>query len=244
MLAWLIDALLIMAVTGMLRSLVGMLVFISSDFAIALWFIISFVVTIDYSICLEWMWNGQTLGKRVLRLRVMDENGLNLHFGQIVVRNLLRFVDQLPFLYFVGGISTLLNARAQRLGDLAAGTIVVRQPVIGAPDVEEIGAGKYNSLNAHPYLEARLCSRVTPREASLAVSALMRRNELDEISRLNVFRELAKHFSGLVTFPPEITEEISDEQFVRNVVCSLYKLSDHKNGAKHVRKNTEERDGL
>lgn len=224
MISWLVDALVIVAATMALRSLVGVFFVIHSDFAIALFFIISFTVTIGYGIALEWLWNGQTLGKRLMRLRVVDENGLNIQFGQIVIRNLLRFVDQLPLFYFVGGVTALINTRAQRLGDLAAGTIVIRQPRIGTPDVEEIGGGKYNSFSLHPYLEARLCSLVTPREASLAVSALMRRNELADQARVKVFSELAAHFKERVQFPPEVTDDISDEQFVRNVVCSVYKI--------------------
>ena len=237
MLAWILDMLVISVVSSVLRGVVGLVLFVSMDFAVALWFIISFIVTIGYGICFEWLWNGQTFGKRLLRLRVVDEGGLSLYFGQIVVRNLLRFVDQLPLFYFVGGTVALLNARAQRLGDLAAGTIVVRQPRIGSPDVEEIGGGKYNSFGLHPYLEARLCSLVTPHEASLAVSALMRRNEFDDEPRLKVFRELAAHFQTLVKFPPEATDDLSDEQFVRNVVCSVYKLSENRTGKNYVRKN-------
>lgn len=237
MLAWILDMLVIATVSVGIRMVVGMAFFVSTDFATALWFIISFIVTIGYGICFEWLWNGQTFGKRLLRLRVVDEGGLSLHFGQIVVRNLLRFVDQLPLFYFVGGTAALLNSRAQRLGDLAAGTIVVRQPRISAPDVEELGGGKYNSFSLHPYLEARLCSQVTPHEASLAVSALMRRNELNDEARLKVFRELAAHFQALVNFPPEVTDDISDEQIVRNVVCSIYKLSENRTGGSNVRKN-------
>jgi hypothetical protein len=45
---------------------------------------------------MEWRWRGQTIGKRVLRLRVVDAQGLRLHFTQVVLRNLLRFVDMLP----------------------------------------------------------------------------------------------------------------------------------------------------
>ncbi len=226
MLAWLIDALAITAATTLLQWLLLMLIVISPDFAFALWFIIGFILTVGYSIAFEWLWNGQTPGKRLLRLRVVDENGLTLHFPQVVVRNLLRFVDQLPVFYFVGGTASLLNSRSQRLGDLAAGTIVVRQPRVAAPDIDEIGGAKYNSFSQYPYLEARLCSLITPREASLAASALMRRNEFEDTARLTVFRELAAHFQGLVKFPPEVTDDISDEQYVRNVVCSVYKLAD------------------
>ena len=153
MLAWLVDLAAIGVLTSILRSVIGLTVLVGIDFAVALSIIIYFVVTIGYSICLEWLWNGQTLGKRLLRLRVVDEGGHRLHFSQIAVRNLLRFVDSLPVFYFVGGVTALLNSRAQRMGDIAAGTIVVRQPCIGSPDIEEIAGGKYNSFSEHPYLD-------------------------------------------------------------------------------------------
>ena len=82
----------------------------------------------------EWYWRGQTVGKRVLKLRVMDEQALRLEFSQIVVRNLLRFVDFLPGLYLVGGTACVLSRRFQRLGDLAANTIVVRNPEVDAAE--------------------------------------------------------------------------------------------------------------
>ncbi|WP_222847181.1 RDD family protein [Pontiella desulfatans] len=226
MLAWIIDIMAISIVTMIVRFVLALAFIISLDFVMALSIIVYFVVTVGYGICLEWLWNGQTLGKRLLRLRVVDEGGHRLHFSQIVVRNLLRFVDSLPMFYFVGGVTTLFNARAQRLGDLAAGTVVVRQPMIASPDVDQLGGIKYNSFKDHPYLEARLCSLVTPREASLALSALMRRNQLDHASRLKVFRELAQHFKELVQFPAEVTDDISDEQYIRNVVGSVYRLNE------------------
>ncbi len=223
MLAWLVDLAAIGVLTSIVRMFIGLAFVVGIDFVMALSIMVYFVVTIGYGICLEWLWNGQTLGKRLLRLRVVDEGGHRLHFSQIAVRNLLRFVDSLPVFYFVGGVTALLNSRAQRLGDIAAGTIVVRQPCIGSPDIEEIAGGKYNSFSEHPYLEARLRSLISPQEASLALSALLRRNELDENPRLEVFRALAEHFQALVRFPPEVTDDISDEQFVRNVVGSVYK---------------------
>ncbi|QHI68408.1 RDD family protein [Tichowtungia aerotolerans] len=225
MLALLVDMAAIITVTSVIRSVLGLAFIINPDFGTALFLILYFAVTVGYGIFFEWLWNGQTLGKRLLRLRVADENGHRLLFSQIAVRNLLRFVDSLPVFYLVGGIATLLNRRAQRLGDLAAGTVVVRQPRVGMPDVEQIGETKYNSFSDYPFLEARLRSLVSPKEASLALSALLRRNELDDNSRLTVFQELAGRFKQIVIFPPEITDDISDEQFVRNAVCSLYRLN-------------------
>ncbi len=85
-----------------------------------------FVVQVGYGIACEWLWRGQTVGKRLLRLRVMDAQGLHLQFSQVALRNLLRFVDSLPAFYLVGGLVSLLNSRAQRLGDFVANTIVIR----------------------------------------------------------------------------------------------------------------------
>jgi len=69
---------------------------------------------------------GATLGKRLVGIRVVGEDGEHVTFGAAVVRNLVRLVDAL-FFYLVGFVSALLSARGQRLGDRAARTIVVRR---------------------------------------------------------------------------------------------------------------------
>ncbi|MBN2163925.1 MAG: RDD family protein [Pontiellaceae bacterium] len=223
LLAWLVDAAAITLIAGVVQTGLTMAFLVSSDMMMALGILLTFAITLGYGIFFEWRWNGQTIGKRLLRLRVVDEGGRRLHFSQVVVRNLLRFVDVLPLMYMVGGISCLVSARSQRLGDLAAGTIVIRQPKIGAPDVKEITGGKYNSFSEYPYLEARLRAVVTPREVSLALSALVRRNDFDDASRLHIFQVFAEHFQSQVQFPDELLEGISDEQYVRNVVSSVYR---------------------
>ena len=98
------------------------------------------MLSIGYGMVTEWFWRGQTLGKRVLRLRVVDEAGLALRPSQIVVRNLLRAVDFLPVAYGFGLTAMLLDGRFRRLGDLAAGTMVIydapAQQPIPAPHAE------------------------------------------------------------------------------------------------------------
>ena len=79
-----------------------------------------------YFILLEWLWNGQTLGKRLFGLRVINEDGSPARFFAVFVRNLVRVVDFLPGLYGLGLVCIVLSSRSQRLGDLAAGTFVVR----------------------------------------------------------------------------------------------------------------------
>jgi len=220
-LAWSVDLLVILAANKLLNVMFGLLGIISRDFATATTFIGFFLVSIGYGIVMEWYWQGQTLGKRLLRLRVSDVSGMRLQFSQIVIRNLLRFVDALPAFYLVGGLACLLNRRAQRLGDFAGNTVVVWTPRINEPDLDQLLKGKYNSFRKHPHLEARLRQRLSPQEAQIAIQALVRRDEFDPQARIELFQTLVSHFKTLVTFPQETTDGISDEQYVRNIVEAL-----------------------
>jgi len=222
-LACFIDQLCIQVVLNVTGLVISLLTVISFNFAVAFYAIGYFAVNIGYGILLEWGWRGQTIGKRLLRLRVMDAEGMRLQFNQIVVRNLLRCVDSLPLFYFVGGVTSLLNARCQRLGDIAANTIVVRIPQEAEPDLDQLLAGKFNSLRQFPHLAARLRQNITPAEADIALQALMRREEFDPVARVGLFAGLAEHFRAKVDFPAEATEGLADEQYLRNVVDVVYR---------------------
>ena len=221
--AWGVDLFAILVIGQGVSSLCAKFALISPDFATALSMIAYFVVSIGYGVFTEWAWRGQTLGKRIMRLRVMDAHGLRLQFNQILMRNLLRFADLLPGCYLVGGVAMLLSRRAQRLGDLAANTVVVHIPKHAEPDLDQLLAGKFNSLRQFPHLEARLRQRTTPEEARLALQSLVRRDDLDPDARVRLFGELADHFKTLVAFPPEAAEAIPDEQYVRDVVDLLFR---------------------
>ena len=84
------------------------------------------MLSLIYAVVSEWVWRGQTVGKRLMGLRVVDARGLRLEPSQVIVRNLMRLLDALPALYLVGGIACVFSRHRQRLGDLAAGTVVVR----------------------------------------------------------------------------------------------------------------------
>jgi hypothetical protein len=156
----------------------------------------------------------------------MDVRGLRLQPYQIIIRNLLRAVDSLPAAYLVGGLTSLFNRYAQRLGDLAANTIVIRERRVVEPDLDVIlEKVHYNSLRDYPHLAARLRQQAAPEEAELALQALMRRDALTPEARVALFEELAAHFRQKVTFPQEALEGVSDEQYVRNVVDVLFKAA-------------------
>jgi uncharacterized RDD family membrane protein YckC len=99
------------------------------------WFLLEWI----YPVLFEAGRRGATPGKRVLGLRVVQASGAPMGFGQAVVRNFLRFIDAMPgFTYGFGVASCLATRRFQRLGDLAAGTVVVYDkvpslPVVAAP---------------------------------------------------------------------------------------------------------------
>lgn len=222
-LAYVIDLACISAAMTVLSALLAFLNLISIDFARAASVLAFFTLQIGYGIGMEWSWRGQTIGKRLLRLRVMDVQGLRLQFSQVVMRNLLRFVDMLPAFYLVGGLSAFLNRRGQRLGDLAANTIVVRNPKLEEPNLDQLLAGKFNSLREHPHLEARLRQRLSPAEATVALQSILRREEFEPAARVELFAEIAGHFRSLVEFPAEAVEGITDEQYIRNVVDILFR---------------------
>ena len=70
--------------------------------------------------------SGQTIGKKLMHIRVIKENGSRCDFGSALVRNILRIIDHLPFLYILGIILIAATEKRQRLGDMLAKTIVVK----------------------------------------------------------------------------------------------------------------------
>jgi len=227
-LAWAIDGAVLVGLVFVVSIVLGFFGAISRDFSEALVAMAVFVLSFGYSIAFEWFWRGQTVGKKIMRLRVMDADGLRLQFHQVLMRNLVRFADILPGCYLVGGVTSLLSRKAQRLGDIAAGTIVVHHRQPAAPDLEQLLGGKFNSLRTHLHLCARVRQRTSPEEASLILQALLRRDEFEPADRVKLFAELASHFKGLVSFPPELLEAMPDEQFLRNIVDILFRTGGAK----------------
>ena len=222
-LAWSIDMVTIAVMSSLVNSILGIIGVISSDLAMAFSVLGTFVISIGYGILMEWRWQGQTIGKRLMKLRVLDSQGLNLQFSQVVIRNLLRFADALPMFYMAGGLTCLLTRHSQRLGDIAANTIVVSNPSLAEPDLDQILGGKFNSLSAYPHLSARLRQKVTPHEAALALQAVLRRDDLEDRARVELFAEIADHLRPIAPFPTEATDGISDEQYLRNVIDIVYR---------------------
>ncbi len=223
-----LDLILVYALLLVLKKFLSLIGILSTDIAAALSLVVYFVVTLGYHIFLEWRWQGQTFGKKLFRIRVIDLFGLRLGFSQILLRNLIRTVDILPFFYMCGGLSCSIDEKNRRLGDIAASTVVVKASNAVSPELDNLSPEKYNSFRAWPHIAARLRQTATPKEAALALKAILRRNVLRSEDRIFLFDQIADHFRSMAAFPEECMDGISDENYVRNAVELLYENSGNK----------------
>src|SRR5690625_1281473 len=92
---------------------------------IAIWALALFIINIGYFFFSEYFFNGKTIGKNIIGIRVIQENGHSITLLSAIIRNLLRVIDVLPSGYFIGIILVFLHSKHKRLGDMAAGTVVV-----------------------------------------------------------------------------------------------------------------------
>jgi uncharacterized RDD family membrane protein YckC len=118
---------------------------ISAQWAGAIVVFIFFLLNWGYFTLFEAFWNGRTPGKRVARIRVIQRSGRGIGLFESMARNLIRYVDQFPFFYAVGVIAIFATRQHQRLGDLAAGTLVVRDRVEEAPLWGESGSRTFTA---------------------------------------------------------------------------------------------------
>jgi uncharacterized RDD family membrane protein YckC len=110
---------------------------LSEQWAFAIYVFLIFLFNWGYFTLFEAFWNGRTPGKRVARIRVIQRSGRPIGLFESMARNFIRYVDQIPFFYAVGAIAVFATRDHQRLGDLAAGTLVVRDRIEEAPSSSE-----------------------------------------------------------------------------------------------------------
>ena len=159
---------------------------------IAVMIIVLFLVFAGYFIFFEWLWNGQTPGKRLLKLRVIREDGRPITLWEAIARNLLRIFDAVPGfvlpVYSIGLITIFLSGRDQRIGDMFAGTVVIRERTDEAPTFAEtfsnpIADAAFRRVQKPISFQADT-SAITESEIEVAESFLRRRWDLTERQRL------------------------------------------------------------
>jgi uncharacterized RDD family membrane protein YckC len=150
--------------------------------------LILFLIFAGYFAFFEWIWSGQTPGKRWLKLRVIREDGRPITFWEASVRNLLRSFDMMPFpFYSVGLISVFSTNRDQRIGDMVAGTVVVREREAEAPAFAQVFATPVSDpalrRSFKPVDFTASLSSLTESEIQVVETFLRRRWDLSDVPR-------------------------------------------------------------
>jgi uncharacterized RDD family membrane protein YckC len=191
---------------GIIIALVIVIANVHSGWAVAAALILYFVVIFGYDVVFEVIGSGRTLGKRAAGLRVVRLGGQPVGFTRSVVRNVLRLVDFIPTMYLLGTILILATRDNQRLGDLAAGTIVVREH---GTKRETPGWASWSRPTVPPDAVAGWdVSAVTPAEIAAIRQFLDRRLSLPPDTRAQLAWQLAARVSATVTgIPPSVHPE-------------------------------------
>ncbi len=154
----------------------------------AVFILVVFALLWGYYILFEMLWNGQSPGKRALKLRVMKTGGYPITFADSAIRNLVRLVDFLPMFYGVGVVTMVVDKKWRRLGDLAAGTLVVKEHT--DQRLTEF-VNVIPQKTAFTYADRIQIDAITNEELSAIREYLSRRATLNVLRRQQLSRALA-----------------------------------------------------
>ncbi|ABU59497.1 RDD family protein [Roseiflexus castenholzii] len=176
---------------------------------------LGFAILWGYYIAFELTWNGQSPGKRLIGLRVVSEGGRPITVTGSIIRNLIRIVDFLPFLYGIGVIAMFIDGQARRLGDLAAGTLVVRERADvtleglvtrAAPDMPPPSGDTTDLIDV---------SLLTPNDYALLCDFLDQRRDLAQPVRRRLAAQLGEGLQARLGVLPESDPERLIERVAR-----------------------------
>jgi uncharacterized RDD family membrane protein YckC len=204
-----------------------------SDTAVK-WFIAAvvlfyFLLYWGYYSLFEALWNGQTPGKRLLKIRVIKDSGRQITLFEALARNLLRVIDMLPSFYLVGVISMLCNREQKRLGDLVAGTIVVHersedQPLMSHNSRTFTAALYPQSFEAEPASEGVLLpadrvARLDAADLNVIDTFFSRALDLDLEKRAEIAGKIADRMSAKMQAP--LPEGVAPERALEAIAHSM-----------------------
>jgi uncharacterized RDD family membrane protein YckC len=206
----LIQSVLLVCVAVVL-GIVGSAALGGGGIAVLLWFVISFLVIAFYDIFFEVFRSGQTPGKRMNGLRVVRVEGHPVTFLSSAIRNILRPIDFLPSAYLLGAVVILSTHKNQRIGDVIAGTLVVRTSVhaptsSGGPRLSYEAAGSNWDT-----------SRISNEEIAVVRQFLERRLDIDAAVRTELAGTLAERLRPKVTGAPG---DLRGEKFLHALVAN------------------------
>jgi uncharacterized RDD family membrane protein YckC len=184
-----------------------------------------FLLYWGYYSLFEAYWNGQTPGKRLLKIRVIKDSGRQITLFEALARNLLRVIDMLPSFYLVGVITMLCNREQKRLGDLVAGTIVVHERSNDQPlmshNSRTFTASLYRQSVESPRerLPADAMARLDTGDLNVIDTFFSRALDLDLDKRAEIASRIADRMSTKMRVP--LPEGVAPERVLESIAHSM-----------------------
>jgi uncharacterized RDD family membrane protein YckC len=215
-LAILIDFAITSGISGFVREVAVLM--LPSAIAGAVIITASFLITWGWHLWFEVRNQGQTPGKRALSLRVVDARGLPLSVHQALVRNIVRVIDFAPLFYGVAAISSTVDPLRRRLGDIVAGTLVIREAKAPAYRGELAAERRFNTLRT-PRVMRLIRHRISLEERELLLTICLRAEKMTPVARYDLMEEVAAAYRARL----DVDEEgVSGENFVRDLTSVLF----------------------
>jgi uncharacterized RDD family membrane protein YckC len=172
-----------------------------STLVLSLFIIGIYLLLLSYGLFFEAFWKGQTPGKWLVGIRVIRENGSPLNFQASAIRNFLAIADFLPSLFLLGAVIVLLTSKRQRLGDMAAGTIVLRERLGDLGKAPEVAIREY-ATEKYAFTNFQLAN-LTMTDRTVLREFLRRCNYLDGHDGPRLAKRLAKRYLVKTGYPLE-----------------------------------------
>jgi uncharacterized RDD family membrane protein YckC len=178
--------------------------------------LLAFGLLWGYYLFFEMIWNGQSPGKRWVGLRVIKDSGAPISFVDSAIRNLVRLIDFLPAYYGIGVVVMFLNDQARRLGDLAAGTLVIRERKGVALD--SLVARSQPAASALPAEPIPGLESLAASDYDLIERFMQRRVGL--VNRDRLARKLAASIGARMGLPAQELTPLAAEEFLLRVATA------------------------
>jgi uncharacterized RDD family membrane protein YckC len=194
----------------------------------AIFGVISFVFYSGYYVLFDLFWNGQSPGKRRVGIRVIRTDGTPITISESLIRNLVRIVDFLPAMYGVGVIAMFIDKQSRRLGDLAAGTLVVHDRA--AISIQSLSVKHTSNLRLQSFKKIDLdgfpVERLSNNDLGLIEDFLGRRNQLTHRNTLAV--QIVNTLHTRLGLPPSSIDRFDAEDFLIAIMKELQNRDEEK----------------
>jgi len=176
------------------------------------------VLTWGYHVYFEVRHQGQSPGKRIAGIRVVDGRGLPLSLEQSFVRNVVRVLDALPVGYALGALVCQVDRHRRRLGDIAADTLVVRERAAPVYERRAADSRAFNSLRT-PRMLRLVRHRVGLEEREFLAALCLRADGMEARARFDLMEEVGRHYKDRLGIEDE---HLSGENLVRGLTGILF----------------------